>query len=125
MSAQVPAPAPHVNAAPAIVRFVGGSHEDALAYTREMATITLAPLARTMDSEYQRMGQEFDDVTWPVLLNFGLYQGNKLGEAARDTDRATPVTVTEIHRSFTPVASACSGSQPTGIGGTFAGLVAK
>src|SRR6185295_7863436 len=28
-------------AAPAIVRFVGGSHEDALAYTREMATITL------------------------------------------------------------------------------------
>lgn len=29
-------------AAPAIVRFVGGSHEDALAYTREMATITLA-----------------------------------------------------------------------------------
>ena len=29
-------------AAPAIVRFVGGSPEDALAYTREMATITLA-----------------------------------------------------------------------------------
>ena len=32
---------------------------------------SLAPLARTMDSEYQRLGQEFDDVTWPVLLNFG------------------------------------------------------
>ena len=29
-------------AAPAIVRFVGGSPDDALAYTREMATITLA-----------------------------------------------------------------------------------
>jgi hypothetical protein len=24
-----------------------------------------------MDNEYQRMGQEFDQVTWPILLNFG------------------------------------------------------
>jgi len=31
-----------VAAAPAIVRFVGGSPEDGLAHTREMATITLA-----------------------------------------------------------------------------------
>jgi hypothetical protein len=32
---------------------------------------SLAPLAGTMDAEYQRMGQEFDDITWNVLLNFG------------------------------------------------------
>jgi Bacterial Ig-like domain (group 2) len=30
-----------------------------------------APLAHTMDTEYQRMGQEFDQVTWPILQNFG------------------------------------------------------
>ncbi len=31
----------------------------------------VAPLAHTMDTEYQRMGQEFDQVTWPILQDFG------------------------------------------------------
>jgi hypothetical protein len=32
---------------------------------------SLAPLARTMDTEYQSIGKEFDDITFPVLSNFG------------------------------------------------------
>jgi len=32
---------------------------------------SLAPLARSMDAEFRRLGEEFDQVTWPILLNFG------------------------------------------------------
>ena len=32
---------------------------------------SLAPLSHQMDQEYIRMGQEFDQIIWPVLLNFG------------------------------------------------------